>query len=447
MIKMIRSFLVALAVWSAVALPSKVEAQATWMPVSCTMVPCPGVDANFVDNWYWVQGTGYVSYATLFSHARASAETCTNAVGFITYATSGNPCVTSAGLQIWEARTNITFPSQNLTDAAWSQTTGASVVASLPAPDGTTNAQSLIENTGNSLHRVATPANATVVASSVYSMSVYVKSSGTGAGKRFLYLNGFALIGANANFDLNAGTVSAVATGTAAIAPAANGYYRVSVTGTASSSQTLNGFLSLATSGLATDQTYTGDGLSGLTFFGFQIELGAFPSPYIPTTSGTASRAADVITGTGALNTLPATGAVRFGYSSVVPSNTPLSARFSLIGVGADAGNPNRFALRHAGGNSGAGPSFAIGNGSAVSTAASSVNIAANTPAILGVNWSSLAGNLFQIGQSSVPASGGTGWNRQVTAPRFGLGGDDTSQIDGNITRFTEWPSFVTVSQ
>lgn len=286
--KLIRPFLVTLALYLAVAVPLSrpADAQATWMPVACTMVPCPGVDANFVDNWYWVQGTGYVSYSTLFSHARASAETCINAVGFITYATSGNPCVTSAGLQIWEARTNLRSNSGVAT--AWGSNSNVTTAdqSGVPAPDGTSTSVVITATLSNGFAQ----ANFSTTGAITYFDGCYIRF---GSGLSFTSVLIGNTLQSSGGINTTISWLNGVPTIAGAIVtPAANGWYRVGVPITTSANGAGFARFALSNSG---DTGY---------LWGVQAEVGSFPSPYIPTTSGTASRAADIITATGALDTL-----------------------------------------------------------------------------------------------------------------------------------------------
>ena len=70
--------------------------------------------------------------------------------------------------------------------------------------------------------------------------------------------------------------------------------------------------------------TYTGNGTSGIYLWGAQIEAGAFPTSYIPTTSASATRSADVcqITGTSFSSFWnPTEGSVAVEYIQIRPLN------------------------------------------------------------------------------------------------------------------------------
>jgi hypothetical protein len=115
-----------------------------------------------------------------------------------------------------------------------------------------------------------------------------------------LYLNANTAFGARATFDLQSGVISETTAGTAKIETLQNGWYRCSVSGTAATTRTTVWFGQLNNAGVATDTVYTGDGTSGLFFWGAQVEAGAYQTTYIPTTTAAVTRLADSCFLTGA---------------------------------------------------------------------------------------------------------------------------------------------------
>src|SRR5690349_11196602 len=84
--------------------------------VSSSASLAPTIELNFSANT--ASGT-CADIASCISVTRASQEACTDSSGAITYAANNAACITSAGLQVWEGRTNIVLQSQALTNAAW----------------------------------------------------------------------------------------------------------------------------------------------------------------------------------------------------------------------------------------------------------------------------------------------------------------------------------------
>jgi hypothetical protein len=99
--------------------------------------------------------------------------------------------------------------------------------------------------------------------------------------------------GTNTFFNLDDGTIAAGSVNSPTITNFGNGWYRCAVT----SSSGTQGQFWLATN--STTTSYTGDGTSGLFIWGAQLEAGSFPTSYIPTTTGTLARSADVCSITG----------------------------------------------------------------------------------------------------------------------------------------------------
>ena len=181
--------------------------------------------------------------------------------GYVTPTISPN-LATSDGA----ARRNLlTFPSA-FDDAVWVKTSLNVTANAAVAPDGTMTADKLIAVASNSFHF----ADQTVAMGAVaHTASAYFKAAEYTTASIFL-----TQLGNNgAVFDLNAGTVSSVTgTGnTAAITPAGNGWYRCSVTNNGSADIVDTVRFGPQNGSIA---AFTGDGTSGILFWGGQLELG-----------------------------------------------------------------------------------------------------------------------------------------------------------------------------
>lgn len=209
--------------------------------------------------------------------------------------------LTLAPLPLLElAATNLLLRSTDFAHAAWTKT---SVAVTAAATAGlTTNATltKISEDTANSAHGISqavTKPGALIT----YTYSAVVK-----AGERNLFsmqLGDAAAGVARADFDL--------ASGAAAIAELAGGFsaasvsvtrygvgqYLCSLTATSSTATTLVASFALRDAGGAA--AYVGDGASGLYVGDAQLEVGARATSRVPTQDAAATRAADVITGTG----------------------------------------------------------------------------------------------------------------------------------------------------
>ena len=204
-----------------------------------------------------------------------------------------------AGWLIEESRTNLLTYSENFDNAAWTKYSTTVSANAAAAPDGSTTAEKLTEASDtskeHSVYYTRSGSNETVTLSAFVKRGERTKVS--------LVLSNFLNATAKADFDLVSGTVSGVtpynnvdySNASATISPYYNGYFRCSITATKGSVNTTNnGLLMLLNdSGLG---AYNGDGTSGLYIWGAQLEAGAFPTSYIPTTSSAATRAADVWT-------------------------------------------------------------------------------------------------------------------------------------------------------
>jgi hypothetical protein len=192
------------------------------------------------------------------------------------------------GLLIEETRVNLFLQSSDTTQSDWIKAL-VSVSTTTTSPDGTSNAYKVSENS------TATDAfylrqNASSPAGS-HTLSFFAKKA-----ERDVI---FASLDGASNtkwFDLTNGTTGGTGGGTSRIIAYPNGWYRCEYAFTTSSG-TLNNFLFLSNTTSAI--THTGSVGSGLFIWGAQLEAGAFATSYIPTTTTSLTRNADVVSMTG----------------------------------------------------------------------------------------------------------------------------------------------------
>lgn len=197
------------------------------------------------------------------------------------------------GLLIEEARTNSLTYSEQFDNAAWAKTNATVTADATASPANTTTADKLIATAVSGIHRVFSTAAGNAVNGTTYTFSVYAKAGEYG----FLRLVDTSYMTSGPMFNLTNGTVSSTGGFTATITPAANGFYRCTASFTASGTALLVSQILVFSSASTSD--YTGDGTSGIFIWGAQLEAGAFATSYIPTTTTSLTRNADVVTMTG----------------------------------------------------------------------------------------------------------------------------------------------------
>jgi hypothetical protein len=258
----------------------------------------PSLDLRFAESKSLVDAyTGQ----NLVTFTRASSGTFVGSNGLIQTASTDvprfdhNPTTgESLGLLVEEQRTNSLTYSEDFANAAWVPLTAAVNGNATTAPDGATTADKLLSNSGSQgqiTHTVA------MTASTVFTYSVFAKKAEWNF--LLLRLRGNDGTDTGAWFDLQTGGLGTVEAGnTATIQALANGWYRCTITRTSASGATAPRQRIIATNA---DNTWSaGDGTSGIFIWGAQLEAGAFPTSYIPTTTAAVTRSADVasITGT-----------------------------------------------------------------------------------------------------------------------------------------------------
>jgi hypothetical protein len=214
-----------------------------------------------------------------------------------------------------QAGTNVCLQSEDLS-TTWTTTRGTDTQNQAIAPDGSKTANKFVDGGGTSGQTAYFAQNVTVSSGS-NTISIYAKSDQTD----WLALR-------HGNFDDNGITYFDVGNGLvgtvdanhsdAGIEPAGNGWYRCWVV--FSSTTDLAGAIELYLADADTDNSLAHAGSVSVLFWGAQVEAGSFPTTYIPTTSSSATRNADVLTysATGNADSFPITVSAEATYSQSV---------------------------------------------------------------------------------------------------------------------------------
>ena len=216
--------------------------------------------------------------------------------------------LTSKGLLIEESRTNQTkYSYNNFTNAYWESTasnvTAVDSVTTNPPDSFIPTFSSLTEIIGASVSRHIHESTGvfTPTANTSYTMSVWVKRPVSNPIRYVQLAFWIAGFGSTAymNYDILLGQVKTGGAGITASSITAypNGWYRITATATSVASPAASGFqLGFSTtSGAVRTEAYTvSSSPKSIYLWGAQVEAGAFATSYIPTTTTSLTRSADV---------------------------------------------------------------------------------------------------------------------------------------------------------
>ena len=251
--------------------------------------------------------TSYIPTPATFT-SRASTATYYDANGVIQTAASNvarsaayfpdsNGVMRPAGLLLEAAGTNLMTYSEQFDNAAWTKANATITANAAVAPDGATTADKIVEDNTTAFHVAFDGFSA--AASTRYSFSVYVKAAERSWAQFALgpstYFGG---VGVSAYFNLTSGTVGTVTSNATALSSATmqklpNGWYLCTLTATTNAaSGGANAYIRIANADGGA--SYLGDGSSGIYIWGAQLEASPYATSYIPTTTATVTRSADV---------------------------------------------------------------------------------------------------------------------------------------------------------
>ena len=259
------------------------------------------------------KGTGSATFT------RATTATTVNSSGTIVSVASGTPrsyydptTLAYMGYLAEGARTNLCLQSQDLA-TTWTTSNITISTNQTTAPDGTATADAVLEAATTTTHFVNQII--TISASTTYTTSVFVKGLnrtwcavemiGVDAAGRFAYFN---LSGAGA-----VGTTSG--TTSTNIKAYSNGWYRCTIVADSGVGAGA-GAVRVYSASADNTVTFLGNTSNGVYAWGAQLEAGSFASTYIPTTTASVTRNADVLTYPFSGNALDTAGSVYAELSS-----------------------------------------------------------------------------------------------------------------------------------
>ena len=238
-----------------------------------------------------------------FDFTRASTATRVDENGLIETIATGTPRLNyplldgvvqdNPALLLEPSRTNTQPYSEQFDNAAWTKGNSSISANQITSPDGSQTADKWIEASDTGVkHQLYDFSN--ISSAGTYHFSCFFKKN-----ERTRIAMGSLSGGAEgAIFDLDNGTIVRASDGVTTaseIQDYGNGWYRCIVTIVTTGAVTV-GF-TLVSSGTTT--TYNGDGSSSVYLWGAMIEVGSYPTSYIPTSGSSVTRSANAANGAG----------------------------------------------------------------------------------------------------------------------------------------------------
>jgi hypothetical protein len=251
-------------------------------------------------------------------------------------AASGVGRVEDEGFLIEGPKQNQLLWSSSFDNAAWTKSNTTVSADNVISPDGSQNADRIIETTGSGTHYVYQ--DSSVISGTMYAQTFFAKT-----GERsFLQLagsGGFDGTNTWVNFDLDNGVIGNKGTGTFTygIQAIGNDWYRLRISAAATSTTSNGRFIAfLLTSDYnGRGESYAGDAAKGAYLFGGKLSaIIPFADSYTPTTTGMITRNADVLSIQTSGNIDNAAGSLAMEWSPIFASTMTTGAAYYLFDAG-----------------------------------------------------------------------------------------------------------------
>jgi hypothetical protein len=389
----------------------------------------PSLDLRFADDKTL---TDAVTGQNLITFTRASSGTFVDSAGVIQTATTDvprfdhNPTTgESLGLLVEEQRTNLLVRSEEFDNASWTKTAASITPDASTAPDGTITADDLTITTSQTVQGLSS-STFTADGTSSYTFSIFIKKTiSTGVNLNIYFRGAIGSGGQYTGLTLNTQSgfvgfnLNSATSGTYSVQDLGS-WWRVSSSAGGIPAGSMRAHVRLSSQGVGTV----------ITLWGAQLEVGAFPTSYIPTTSATVTRSADVasITGTAFSSWYRQDEGTVFAEY-----RTPASDTRGVVGFNDNTAN-ERIAFY----TSGADPKLTVVDGGVTQA---DINGGTVTASVMTKSAGAFAVNDFALahaGGAAVTDTNGT----MPTPDRVLIGADQAGNYQNDrIRRLTYWPT------
>ena len=251
---------------------------------------------------------------------------------------------TCPSLLVEPQRTNLALYSSSFDNGAWDKSDSSVTANQIASPSGVQDADKLTENSANEIHGLYNQQPYTSITTATASLFFKKGTRKFFSIKLQIGANSYTQVYDSESVTTTSNTSNGLTSVSTSIVDFGNGWVRATLTGTnPSGAADAYTIYCLSNSGTPTfnpvnfNPTYQGTGTDYGYIWGAQLEAGSYPTSYIPTTSASVTRNADVISKTGISSLIGQTEGTVFVDVDVNLSYTQTDMRFINVSDGTSA--------------------------------------------------------------------------------------------------------------